>query len=78
MTHDSRRPINLSVHETADPSVINPSPDQQVTSNSNTSDLNDSSHDEENVDIPIPKLSDEDRDSNIVDRQIDIVNRSGG
>jgi hypothetical protein len=76
MTQEPRKPIHLSVHETADPNVINPSPDQQ--SSSDMADLNDSVHDEENVDVPIPKLSDADRESNPVDRQISIVNHSAG
>jgi hypothetical protein len=78
MTEELRRPIHLSVHETADPGIINPSSDQHITNSEDTSDLNDSVHDEENVDIPIPKISAETRESDLVDRQIDIVNRSAG
>ncbi|NMG05354.1 hypothetical protein [Brasilonema sp. UFV-L1] len=76
MTQEPRKPINLSVHETADPQVINPSPNTEVTSDVN--DLNDSVHDQENVDVPTPRLSDAETDIHPVDRQLNIVNRSAG
>ncbi|NMG21119.1 hypothetical protein [Brasilonema bromeliae] len=77
MTQEPRKLINLSVHESADPSVINPTnPDKEASGEIN--DLNDSVHDEENVDVPIPSLFDDDSDDNPVDPQIGIVGRSAG
>ncbi|BAY49107.1 hypothetical protein SAMD00079811_67360 [Scytonema sp. HK-05] len=76
MTQEPRKPIHLSVHESADPSVISPSPDKEASGNMN--DLNDSVHDDENADVPIPGLSDDASDSNPVDRQIGIVGRTAG
>lgn len=40
-------------------------------------DLNDSSHDEDNVDVPIPQSFGEE-DENIVDRQLGIISRVAG
>ncbi|MEI2578446.1 hypothetical protein [Scytonema sp. PRP1] len=76
MTQEPRKPIHLSVHESSDPSVISPNSDKEASGNMN--DLNDSVHDDENVDVPIPGLSDDDNDSNPVDRQIGIVGRTAG
>jgi hypothetical protein len=76
MTQEPRKPINLSVHESSDPSVISPSPDKEASGNVN--DLNDSVHDDENVDAPIPGLSDADSDVNPVDRQLGIISRTAG
>jgi hypothetical protein len=77
MTQEPRKPIHLSVHESADPSVINPNLEKEASGNKEH-DLNDSVHDEENVDVPIPGLSEDASDSNPVDRQLSIVNRSAG
>ncbi|WP_026732049.1 hypothetical protein [Fischerella sp. PCC 9605] len=41
-------------------------------------DLNDSRHDSDNVDAPIPEPFAEDQDENIVDRQLGIIGRSAG
>ena len=76
MTQEPHKPIHLSVHESSDPSVISPNSDKEASGNMN--DLNDSVHDDENVDVPIPGLSDDDNDSNPVDRQIGIVGRTAG
>ncbi|KAB8331455.1 hypothetical protein SD80_023380 [Scytonema tolypothrichoides VB-61278] len=79
MTQEPRKPINLSVHESADPSVINPNPDKEASGNRNDlNDLNDSVHDEENVDVPIPGTFDDADDSNPVDRQLGIISRTAG
>jgi hypothetical protein len=79
MTQEPRKLINLSVHESADPSVISPSPDKEASGNQNDlNDLNDSVHDEENVDVPIPGIFDDANDSNPVDRQLGIVGRAAG
>jgi len=79
MTQEPRKPINLSVHESADPSVISPSPDKEASVNKNDmNDLNDSAHDEENVDVPIPGTFDDASDSNPVDRQLGIISRTAG
>ncbi|WP_017318387.1 hypothetical protein [Mastigocladopsis repens] len=76
MTQEPRKLINLSVHETADPSVINPNPDKEASGEMN--DLNDSVHDQENVDVSIPTLSDDTSNDNPVDRQLGIISRSAG
>jgi hypothetical protein len=79
MTQEPRKLINLSVHESSDPSVISPNSDKEASGNENNlNDLNDSVHDDENVDVPIPGLSDDASDSNPVDRQIGIVGRTAG
>ncbi|MBD1940323.1 hypothetical protein H6F73_23895 [Microcoleus sp. FACHB-68] len=41
-------------------------------------DRNDSSHDDENVDVPVPEPSGTADNPNVVDRQINITNRSAG
>lgn len=79
MTQEPRKPINLSVHESADPSLISPTPDKEASGNRNDlNDLNDSVHDDENVDVPIPGLSEDSSDSNPVDRQLGIISRTAG
>ncbi|KYC36432.1 hypothetical protein WA1_42765 [Scytonema hofmannii PCC 7110] len=76
MSQEPRKPINLSVHESSDPSVIDPSVDKKESANIN--DLNDSVHDDENVDVPIPGLSEDTSNSNPVDRQLGIISRTPG
>lgn len=76
MTSSPHNPINLSVHQSADPSVISPNSDQEAKGDFD--DLNDSSHDEDNVDVPIPKLGDDDSDMNLVNSQAAIANLGGG
>ncbi|MUH00252.1 hypothetical protein F7734_51480 [Scytonema sp. UIC 10036] len=76
MSQEPRKPINLAVHESSDPSVIDPLGSQKESGNIN--DLNDSVHDSENVDVPIPGLSEETNDSNPVDRQLGIISRTAG
>lgn len=76
MTQEPKKLINLSVHESADPSQISSNPNQEVAGDLN--DLNDSVHDDENVDVPIPGLSDTASDETLVDRKITIANMGGG
>jgi len=76
MTQNPRKLINLSVHESSDLSVISPNPDTETSSALN--DLNDSSHDDENVDVPTPGLTDAGTEENIVERQNTIANLSAG
>ncbi len=76
MSQEPRKPVNLSVHESSNPSVIDPSVDKKESANIN--DLNDSVHDDENVDVPIPGLSEDTSNSNPVDRQLGIISRSAG
>lgn len=76
MTQESHNPINLSVHESSDPSLISPNPDKELSGELN--DLNDSSHDDENVDVPNPGLLDTASEENPVDSQISIANLSAG
>jgi len=79
MTQKPHQPVDLhlSVHESADPSVISSNPEQEASGVSN--DLNDSVHDDENVDVPHPGLFDPAQDDeNVVDRQIGIANLSAG
>ncbi len=75
MAQDKNPPIKLSVHESSDPSLISPNADIEPSSNLN--DLNDSSHDDENVDIPTPALDDADQDKHTVS-QTTIANISAG
>lgn len=67
MTQDKKKLINLSVHESADPKTISPNPEKEASGDFN--DLNDSVHDEENVDVPIPSLSDPDPERDILRHQ---------
>lgn len=76
MTEESRPPIQLSVHESADPSEI--SPNSETEPSGELSDRNDSVHDDENVDVPTPGLPDTSDSKTIADDQINIVNRSAG
>lgn len=75
MTQEPRKLINLSVHESSDPSVISPNPNVEPSSNLN--DLNDSSHDDDNVDVSTRGLDDTDRDEQIAS-QTTIANISAG
>lgn len=73
MTQEPKKLINLSVHETSDPSLISPNPDRDASGK-----LNDSVHDDENVDVPNPELVDAARDEKPLPSQISIVNNSAG
>lgn len=76
MTQEPRKPINLSVHETVDPSVF--SPDTNAESYGELDELKDSNHDDENVDVQNPGLADGTNDESLGDRQIGIANLSAG
>lgn len=76
MTQEPHKLINLSVHESSDPSVISPNSDSEASGDLN--DLNDSSHDDENVDVPKPGLFDTASDENPAHSQISIANLSAG
>ena len=76
MTQESSNPINLSVHETADPSQISHNPNQEASADSK--DLNDSVHDDENVDTQNSVFLDNGNDENVVDNQITIANLGAG
>ena len=76
MTKEQNNPINLAVHETADPSDISLNPNQEASADSG--DLNDSVHDDENVDTPNPGLLDNGDDENLVNSQVSIANLSAG
>ena len=76
MTKEQKNPINLAVHETADPSDISLNPNQEASVDSG--DLNDSVHDDENVDTPNPGLLDNGDDENLVNSQVSIANLSAG
>ncbi len=76
MTQEPRKLINLSVHESSDPSVI--SPNSQKEANGELNDLNDSTHDDKNVDVPNPDLFDATSDESIANSQISIANLSAG
>lgn len=75
MSQNQDRPIKLSVHESSDPSVISRNLETEPSSNLN--DLNDASHDDENVDVPTPGLTDTESDAQIVS-QTTIANLSAG
>ena len=76
MTQEPNNPINLAVHETADPSEISLNPNQEASADSG--DLNDSVHDDENVDTPNLGLSDNGDDETLVNSQVSIANLSAG
>lgn len=70
------QPIKLSVHESSDPSLISPNPNVEASGDMN--DLNDSVHDDENVDVPTQQPFDDGDDSNISHSQTTIANISAG
>lgn len=76
MTEEPRKLINLSIHESSDPSLISPNPDVEASGDFN--DLNDSVHDEDNVDVPIPKVFDDSSDERLGDNQSTIANLGAG
>lgn len=76
MTNKPNNPINLSVHQSSDPSLISPNPDVETSGDMN--DLNDSVHDDENVDVPSQQPFDHPTDDNPVHSQTTIANLSAG
>lgn len=80
MSQENDRPIKLAIHESSDPSVIDPNyQNYQQEASGELNDLNDSSHDDENVDIPIPKpFETTDNENRIGTSQITTANISAG
>ena len=76
MAQDPKKLINLSVHESSDPSLISPNPN--VEADAATNDLNDSVHDDENVDTPNQQPFEDASDENITSSQTTIANLSAG
>lgn len=76
MAQDPKDLIHLAVHESADPSVME-SRQKEANLGSND-DLNDSVHDDENVDVPIPQANDPLAEPTVVDHQITTANLSAG
>jgi len=76
MSQEKDKLINLSVHESVDPSRFSSETDKQAPENMN--DLNDSVHDHENADVPTPQPFDEINDENLGGKQITIANLSAG
>ncbi len=76
MAQESHKPINLSVHESSAPSVISANSEQATSEDIN--DLNDSVHDDENVDINTPKPFDPNNEESIGGQQIITANLSAG
>lgn len=76
MMNEQNKPVNLSVHETSDPTML--SADIDSKSSGSLNDLKDANHDDENVDVPNPNLFDEPSDENLMDRQNTIANLSAG
>ncbi|QSJ19781.1 hypothetical protein JYQ62_14355 [Nostoc sp. UHCC 0702] len=77
MTQEPDKLINLSVHESSVPSVIDPNRDQKLGVNKND-DLNDSVHDHDNLDVPNPEPLDTDNDNSVADKQIISANLGAG
>lgn len=75
-TQEPKKLINLSVHESSDPSII--SGNQNEANVGDNDDLNDSVHDDENVDVATPQATDPLAESTVVDRQITTANLSPG
>ncbi len=76
MAQAPKKLINLSVHESSDPSLISPKPD--VEASGATNDLNDAAHDDENVDTPNQQPFEDASDENITSSQTTIANISAG
>ncbi|BAB75746.1 hypothetical protein ACN23B_20315 [Anabaena sp. FACHB-709] len=76
MNQEPRKLINLSVHESSDPSII--SGNQNEGDLGNNDDLNDSANRYENIDVPTPQPTDPFTESTVVDRQITTANLSAG
>ncbi|BAY38891.1 hypothetical protein NIES2111_32400 [Nostoc sp. NIES-2111] len=76
MAQDPKDLINLAVHESADPSVMESR--QKEANLGNNDDLNDSVHDDENVDVPTLQSNDPFAESIVVDHQITTANLSAG
>ena len=76
MTQEPRNLINLSVHESSDPSLISPNPDAEASGD--LKELNDSVHDHENVDVANPQPFDDASDENSGHSQTTIANLSSG
>lgn len=77
MTQEPDKLINLSVHESSTPSVIDPNRDKKLDVDKKDN-LNDSVHDHENVDVPTPEPLDNDNDNTVADRQIISANLGAG
>ncbi|WP_017655988.1 hypothetical protein [Fortiea contorta] len=75
MTQEPRKLINLSVHETADPSVISQNSDREVAKDSH---LDDSIHQQENTDDYNSDVVDPKAEENLVNRQMTIASLGGG
>ncbi len=76
MTQDPKDLIHLSVHESADPSVLESRHKEGKLGNND--DLNDSVHDDDNVDVPTRQANDTFDESTVVDHQITTANLSAG
>jgi hypothetical protein len=80
MTQEQDKPINLSVHESSDPSVISPNPEREADSNSNYLDdaVDDASHENKNADFSSPIPGDVESEEQNASRQSTIANLSAG
>ncbi|MBE9004803.1 hypothetical protein IQ259_07095 [Fortiea sp. LEGE XX443] len=76
MTQEKDKLINLSVHESSVPSLLDVDRDKQAPEHIN--DLNDSVPDNENVDVPTPQPFDDVNKENLGNKQITIANLSAG
>jgi hypothetical protein len=76
VAQDPKDLIHLAVHESADPSVIESR--QKEANLGNHDDLNDSAHDDENVDVATPQPADTFEQPTVVDHQITTANLSAG
>jgi hypothetical protein len=76
MSQEKDKLINLSVHESVDPSRLDIERDKQASENMN--DLNDSVHDHENADVFTPQPLDDVNEENLGEKQITIANLSAG
>ncbi|MBD2448685.1 hypothetical protein H6G76_16300 [Nostoc sp. FACHB-152] len=76
MTQEKDKLINLSVHESVDPSQFSSEGDKQAPENLN--DLNDSVHNSENADASTSQPFDDGNEENLGEQQITIANLSAG
>ncbi|MBU7582602.1 MAG: hypothetical protein KAF91_06770 [Nostoc sp. TH1S01] len=76
MAQEKDKLINLSVHESSVPSLLDVDGNEQTPKNQH--DLNDSVPDDENADNPTPQPFDDANEQTLGNKQITIANLSAG
>jgi len=78
MTQEKDKLIDLAVHESSVPSLLDLDKDKKTPENMNDLDLNDSVNDQKNADTPTPQPFDDSNEETLGDKQITIANLSAG